>query len=236
MSAASDRPLDPFAREFLTAREVQARLAAQNAGTAHVAFRDGQQALRITELEGDRTALVLGRRADADIALTWDPEVSGTHAEFRRIGSDWVLVDDGLSRNGTFVNGSRLQGRQRLVDGDRIRAGRTILAFQAGATKCFDMTRASSDAMTPQLRLSPTQRETLIALCRPLLEDVDATTAATNRQIAAELFITEQSVKSRLRQLFDVFGLEGLGQNEKRARLATQALATGLVTRRDLSS
>ena len=31
---------------------------------------------------------------------------------------DWTVVDDGLSRNGTYVNGERIHGRRRLVDGD----------------------------------------------------------------------------------------------------------------------
>lgn len=35
------------------------------------------------------------------------------------IGEAWTLVDDGLSRDGSFVNGSRVQGRHRLQDRDR---------------------------------------------------------------------------------------------------------------------
>ena len=34
-------------------------------------------------------------------------------------------MDDGLSRNGTFVNGERLSGRRRLTDGDTLRFGGT---------------------------------------------------------------------------------------------------------------
>ena len=39
----------------------------------------------------------------------------------------WVLVDDGLSSNGTFVNGERLNGTRRLDDGDTIRFGTTTV-------------------------------------------------------------------------------------------------------------
>ena len=32
------------------------------------------------------------------------------HAELTRIGDDWVVCDEGLSHNGTFVNGERVRG------------------------------------------------------------------------------------------------------------------------------
>ena len=32
------------------------------------------------------------------------------HAELIRMGADWILCDDGLSHNGTFVNGERVRG------------------------------------------------------------------------------------------------------------------------------
>ena len=34
------------------------------------------------------------------------------------MGADWVICDDGLSHNGTFVNGERVRGRRRLAAGD----------------------------------------------------------------------------------------------------------------------
>jgi hypothetical protein len=37
-----------------------------------------------------------------------------------------------------------------------------------------------------------------------------------------------------LRQLFDLFGIENLNQNTKRATLAQRAIHLGLVTQRDL--
>ena len=49
-----------------------------------------------------------------------------------RVGGAWTLVDDGLSRNGSCVNGRRVHGRRRLDDGDAIVVGRTQLVFVAG--------------------------------------------------------------------------------------------------------
>jgi pSer/pThr/pTyr-binding forkhead associated (FHA) protein len=67
----------------------------------------------------------------ADVALTWDPGVSRVHAELARLADDWTVVDDGLSRNGTFVNGERVEGRRRRFDGDILRCGETDLSFHS---------------------------------------------------------------------------------------------------------
>ena len=48
------------------------------------------------------------------MTLGWDTEVSRLHAQVEPVGSDWIVVDDGLSRNGTYVNGERVNGRRRL--------------------------------------------------------------------------------------------------------------------------
>ena len=65
--------------------------------------------------------------------LTWDSEVSRLHAQLEPVGPDWTVVDDGLSRNGTFVNGERVNGRRRLRDGDRLVFGDTPVTFRAPA-------------------------------------------------------------------------------------------------------
>ena len=59
--------------------------------------------------------LPIGRRPDRGVRLDWDPEVSRVHALLVRVGGAWTVVDDGISRNGTFVNGERVIGRRRLV-------------------------------------------------------------------------------------------------------------------------
>ena len=55
------------------------------------------------------------------------------HAVLERAGGHWTLVDDGLSRNGSFVNGRRVHGRRRLDHGDEIAVGHTLLVFSLGA-------------------------------------------------------------------------------------------------------
>src|SRR4051812_49652295 len=77
--------------------------------------------------------LTVGRRPERDVALTWDTEVSRLHAQVEPVGRDWIVVDDGLSRNGTYVNGERVNGRRRLKDGDRIVFGETPVTFRSPA-------------------------------------------------------------------------------------------------------
>jgi eukaryotic-like serine/threonine-protein kinase len=94
-------------------------------------------------LEGSRP-VTIGRGEDADLRLWWDPSVSLVHAEVVRLGTHWLIGDDGVSRNGTFVNGERLRGRRRLRDGDVLAVGGTTLAFndalagRRGATTITD--------------------------------------------------------------------------------------------------
>ena len=61
--------------------------------------------------------------------------MSRLHAELEQRAGEWTISDDGLSQNGTWVNGLRLAGRRRLNDGDLVRVGRTMFAFCAGSTE-----------------------------------------------------------------------------------------------------
>ena len=61
------------------------------------------------------TSATVGRRSTSDLVLDWDEQVSRLHARFERADGAWVLVDDGLSSNGTFVNEQRVNGSRRLT-------------------------------------------------------------------------------------------------------------------------
>jgi Protein of unknown function (DUF3662)/FHA domain len=79
---------------------------------------------RVHPLDGTR--VVLGRSKDCDIRVE-DANVSRRHAELRREGPSWWLVDLD-STNGTDVNGKRVS-RSKLDDGDTIMLGGTELTF-----------------------------------------------------------------------------------------------------------
>jgi hypothetical protein len=77
------------------------------------------------ELTGERA--VLGRSRECDVQIA-DPNVSRQHAELRREGDGFVIVDLG-STNGIEVNGRRVK-RATLEPGDRISIGQTDLVFE----------------------------------------------------------------------------------------------------------
>lgn len=174
------------------------------------------------ELTADPPRRTIGRRPSCDVALSWDDEVSRLHAELVRMGADWILCDDGLSHNGTYVNGQRVRGRRRLAAGDVIEAGSCRLTVGEEEPPPAASTRpARPDA--EQRRVTAAQHRLLEALCRPLLQHAGAA-PASNRAIADELGISLDTVKGTLGELFERFGLTALPQNAKRTALAARAL------------
>ena len=71
------------------------------------------------------TPVLIGRDPEAQFRMdpNLDRLVSARHARLDREGDGWVLTDLG-SRNGTFVNGARVEGACRLRPGDRVQLGR----------------------------------------------------------------------------------------------------------------
>jgi len=66
---------------------------------------------------------VLGRSGRSTIPID-DVFVSDEHAEVRRDGDVWVVVDLG-STNGTFLNGAKVTQPTPLAAGDQVRIGKT---------------------------------------------------------------------------------------------------------------
>ena len=114
-----------------------------------------------------------------------------------------------------------------------IAIGGTTIAFCAPSESSTSMATVTSVGPHVAELLTPAQRRVLIALCRPF-RDSTYSTPATNQQIADELVVSVDAVKSNLRALFNAFGVDDLPQNQKRASLALRALRTGVVSRRDL--
>jgi hypothetical protein len=161
--------------------------------------------------------------------------VSTVHAEVCEVGAGWVVVDDGLSRNSTRLNGERIGGRRRLRDGDQIEVGETVLVFrdpQGRKTRSISVTLLQ--AAPPDL--SPAQLRALVALCRPFHDGTKFARPPTNQQIAEELSLTVAAVKTHLRALFQRFGIADVPQNEKRARLVQLAFDRRVVFPSDLES
>jgi len=215
-----------------TPAEIQSRLDAERRGVPFLLLRDREGRQVIFELPADERIVTIGRRTDNHLALEWDGEVSRVHAELERVAGEWAVVDDGLSRNGTFVNGERVTGRRRLRDGDRVVFGETPVLYRVPAASVYQSTASVQlgDAGGP---LTPVQRKILVALCRPVKLSAYGA-PASNREIAEEVFLSVDAVKANLRALFETFEVSDLPQNQKRIRLAELALRSGVISPRDL--
>ncbi|MCO5969377.1 FHA domain-containing protein [Actinoallomurus soli] len=165
----------------------------------------------------------IGRGRGVDIRLD-DPSVSRLHAELVRRGPYVYVVDLGLSRNGTRVNGRPI-ARRVLEDGD-------VVSFGAARCRMGGIPREDVDpdvelrrAVAPEL----TRREidVLTSLCRPALSDEAFVAPATAREIATDLVVTEAAVKQHLLRLYQKFRIPE-GAN-RRTRLANEVIALGLV-------
>ena len=187
-------------------------------GTPFLRIEEGGE---VIALRGEVTTV--GRGLGVDIRLD-DPSVSRLHAELVRRGPYIYVVDLGLSRNGTRVNG-RPVARRVLEEGD-------VLSFGAARARIGGL---PPEAMTADAELrrpaAPelTRREldVLTALCRPALSDEAFATPATAHDIALDLVVTEAAVKQHLLRLYQKFRIPE-GQN-RRTRLANEVVALGLV-------
>jgi hypothetical protein len=213
-------------------RDLKALIEAERVGLPFIHWRDGTGEQQIMTLEEERARVTVGRREQSDSPLTWDSEVSRAHALLEPVGGEWTLVDDGLSRNGSFVNGGRVHGRQRLHDRDRMCFGNTHVVYREPAGAAGSTSTARASGAPSSVHLSETQRRVLIALCRPVIES-GSSSPATNPQIATEVFLSVDAVKAHLRVLFDRFQLGELPQNEKRGRLVAIVLSSGVLARHD---
>ncbi len=216
-----------------TAGELKAQIEAEREGLPFLVYRDREERQQILPLSGDLERVTVGRASSTNICFDWDTEVSRLHAELERIGDDWTVSDDGLSRNGTHINGERVVGRRRLHDGDVVRFGRTLAIYRQPLGANTTETVVASEVID-RASLSDAQRRVLVALCRPFKAATGYVTPATNQQIADELFLSVDAVKTHLRALFSKFGIEDLPQNQKRVRLVELAVKSGVVTPRDL--
>jgi pSer/pThr/pTyr-binding forkhead associated (FHA) protein len=226
-------PESPLAPHVATPAELRERQAATLRGAPFLVLRagDGPQQLRHLQDSGPR--LTIGRGANNDIALTWDHRASRLHAELKLVGDQWVVVDDGLSTNGTWVGEVRIVGRRRLRDGDIIRVGDTLIAFCAPGDTQGSTARADLPGTT--VLVTPAQRRVLVALCRPALAQGALGVPLTNHQLAEELCLSVDAIKTHLKALIAAFALEALPNSQKRAALVERAVGLGVVTMRDLT-
>ena len=221
-----------FSAHDFTPAELVEQLATERSGQPFLLYRDSVRVQRLLALAGDRVSV--GREAGNELPLSWDREASRVHALLERLGGSWTVIDDQLSRNGTFVNGVRVRGRRRLNDRDVLRFGATEVLFRNPLDDADETPPLAGHAAAA--KISPSQLRVLVPLCRPLLTAVDETgTPPSNPEIAAELTVSVEAIRSHLKTLFKLFEVPDLPQNRKRAELARRAIAAGVVGARDLT-
>ncbi|MGD2071810.1 MAG: trypsin-like peptidase domain-containing protein [Gemmatimonadota bacterium] len=100
------------------------------------------------------TPVLVGRDPEAQFRMdpNLDRLVSARHARLDPEGNGWVLTDLG-SRNGTFVNGERVEGARRVNPEDRIQLGR------GGPTLRITPDRPELSDTLPDARYTPRTRE-----------------------------------------------------------------------------
>jgi DNA-binding NtrC family response regulator len=132
----------------------------QEAGTA-LADRLGPRAFLVIHVEGgdrgsrvvdlpDGVDVTFGRSRSTTIYVDSE-KVSRTHARVRRT-AETIEVEDLGSRNGTRVNGEKIEGKHRLESGDEIAIG-PILAV-VGVTSGLRKPSAIADAASGEARLA----------------------------------------------------------------------------------
>jgi hypothetical protein len=77
------------------------------------------------ELVAVNDEITVGRGGGCALVLADDSYASTVHARVFRRGND-LLVDDLDSRNGTFVNGTRITSTTKIKKNDRVQFGQTV--------------------------------------------------------------------------------------------------------------
>jgi len=228
-----------------SAAESEALAGAERSGRPFLLFKDRDDRQQLFLFAPDSVSVSVGRRSSSDLALDWDDQVSRQHARFERVADAWLLVDDGLSTNGTFVNDELISGRRALSDGDTLRFGSTTVTFRSPRPEQpqpeIRRSERNAGVAMPEARdapaavvLSTTQRRVLAALCRSYKRRDDFAGPATDDQIADELVLSVSEVRAHVKVLCAKLDVEPSSKCDTRARLAERAFSAGLISDRDL--
>lgn len=69
----------------------------------------------------------IGRKSSCDVIIG-DVKSSREHCQVS-VDGDGYIIKDMNSRNGTYLNGEKMEGQTGLYAGDRIRIGTTVMTF-----------------------------------------------------------------------------------------------------------
>ena len=205
--------------------------AVRNEGHPYLRYRDGG-AFRAIALDPSASPIYIGRDAGCAARILQDALVSRRHARVIFGAGQWS-IEDGPSRNGTFVDGKRTTGEQILDDGAMLTVGKTALSFHVPASATVVATLADEPPVR-RLHPTPTQRKVLVELARPFLDPgADLPVAPTNAAIAARLGYQAATIRDAISDLYRQAGL-ARGTSDQRAELVRLAIREQAVTRHDV--
>lgn len=125
---------------------------------------------REIELTGEPVAI--GRSRDAFIPIR-DDKVSRAHCGIRLSDDGHFYIKDLKSRNGTFVNGKRIDDSVPLNVGDKIRVGSTTFIFEQ------EKSTAATAAATAAVQGEMGAGKGYSTILREIVEDLPPTPAPT---------------------------------------------------------
>jgi predicted component of type VI protein secretion system len=165
----------------------------------------------------------VGRDPGADIRLD-DEAVSLHHLEIEN--RDGVLFATDLdSRNGTALNGERLDRPRRLRDGDVLTLGGQRLEIASAIPGGGETVPASA----PAVALNEEERQTAAALVAPYRDrGAFAGRPATRAELAAALHVSERTAQRRLDALAAKLEVGGEAGRERPRLIAARVIELGL--------
>lgn len=175
--------------------------------------------------------LTVGRAATSDVAIPHDAEISRVHATVEWMSHGWC-VRDLASRNGTFLNGSRVHTRKALTGTDELRVGRSRLLLSLSTQLAVDHLDRT-DVPPPPPEITAREREVILTMLLPFTGRGGVGALASPGEIAAELSVTEAAVRQHLAALYRKFGLHN-ASGRRQTRLANEAVRRGAVTMHDV--
>ena len=173
---------------------------------------------QLVELLGER--MVMGRHPSCQIVLD-NAAVSRNHAQILESHGTYYL-EDLRSRNGTLLNGRKIQGRTEVHDGDEIRVCEVVLKFYQGLPPESDdkpVGTALGDLKPGQERAVTVSDTDLVSLSRsgPFSEKMLEDSSSESSSIITSLDVTNRSPRIAVRPEAKLRAVMEISQNLARA-------------------
>ncbi|EYF00630.1 FHA domain-containing protein [Chondromyces apiculatus] len=180
------------------------------------------------DLEVPFGEFVIGRSADCQLSLD-DPLVSRRHG-LLTVSDSGVTVEDLGSRNGVFVNGTRISGRKAIADSDRITIGSQEMLLLGSVEPIASPTKTGNAWARQTQNARPAD---IAEVLDAVDEEDDGTTAIASRRLLHE---TPSHPDKRVNALSLIGGVAdkalALGRLDEAERILNRSLTDILVRAR----